>query len=124
MTYLYKNDDVFIIERHLGQTWYYCEVLKATIKRYAISDAPDYTKLNRIVKRIDIYMESSRYIGALGVPIMVTTTYASDIYQVRGALLNIDRKIMSSEQVQAFYRSQIEKLDKASENYKSLLRIA
>ena len=121
MNYLYKNDDGFIVERHLGRTGYYCEVLKAAIEKYAISDAPDYAELNRIVERIDIYMESSRYLGALGVPIMVTSSYASDVHQIRADLLKIESKTMSSEQVQVFYRSQIERIDKASENYKSLL---
>ncbi len=60
MKYLYKNEDVFKVERQLGQTWYYCDVLKSAIEKYGLSENPDYDELDRIVKRIEVYMKSSR----------------------------------------------------------------
>lgn len=121
MKYLYKNEDGYTIERKLGFTWYYCDVLKAAIKKYALSETPDYEELHRIVKRIDTYMESSRYIGKLGAPIYVKDTYASDIRQIRETILNIERETMSEEQIDEFFIKQIERIDYASERYKSLL---
>ena len=34
MKYLYKNEDDFIVERRLGRTRYYCDVLKSAIEKY------------------------------------------------------------------------------------------
>lgn len=119
MKYLYKNEDGFIVDRKLGQTWYYCEVLKAAIEKYTLSDYPNYDELEKIVKRIDIYMEISRYLGALGAPIYCTSGYASDVMLIRTALLKVDRKKMSKEQIQTFYKTQIKLIDKAYEDYQS-----
>ncbi|MFX1525754.1 MAG: hypothetical protein ACFFCC_19780 [Promethearchaeota archaeon] len=122
MKYLYKNEDDFTVERKLGHTWYYCKTLKDAIEKYALSETPDYDELERIIKRIDIYMGSSRYLGALGTPIYCTSGYASDIMLIRTALLNVDRKKMSNEQIQKFYKNQIRRIDKAYEDYQSDLR--
>ena len=121
MKYLYKNEDGFIVERKLGQTRYYCDVLKAAIEKYALSEAPDYEELDRIVKRIDIYMNSGRYGGELGAPIYCTADFASDIYRIRAVILEMDRKKMSKEQIQKFYKTQIKAIDKAAEDYSTSL---
>ncbi len=119
MKYLYQNDDGFTVERKLGHTWYYCNILKSAIEKYALSEVPDYDELDRIVKRIDIYMRSSRYGGELGAPIYCTSGYASDVMLIRKALLKVDRKKMSKEQIQTFYKTQIKMIDKAYEDYRS-----
>ncbi|MFX0076573.1 MAG: hypothetical protein ACFE96_14115 [Candidatus Hermodarchaeota archaeon] len=121
MKYLYTNDDGFKVERKLGQTWYYCEVLKAATQKYGLSENPDYDELDKIVKRIDIYMNSSRYNGALGAPIFVQSSYASDVLQIREAILKMDRNIMSKEEIREFYQNQIRKIDEATERNESLL---
>ena len=121
MKYLYKNEDDFKVERKLGQTWYYCDILKSAIEKYGLSEAPDYDELNRIVKRIDIYMESGRFVGALGAPIYCKSDYHSDVRQIRTAILKIDGNSMSKEQSKRFYKAQIKKIDKATELYKSSL---
>jgi len=121
MKYLYKNEDDFTVERKLGYTWYYCGVLKSAIEKYALSENPDYDELDRIVRRINIYMNSSRFDGALGSPIYVETTYASDVGQIRAALLKMDRKNMSKEEIREFYKIQIERIDYAPERNESLL---
>jgi hypothetical protein len=121
MKYLYQNDDGFTVERKLGHTWYYCKVLKSAIEKYVLSEKPDYDELDKIVKRIDIYMESSRYLGALGAPIYCTSGFASDVMLVRTALLKMDRKNKSKEQIQRFYKTQIKNIDKAEEDYESSL---
>ena len=120
--HLYKNEDGFIVERKLGHTWYYCETLKDAIEKYALSETPDYDELERIIKRIDVNMESSRYLGALGAPIYCTSGYASDVMLIRTTLLKVDRKKMSKEQIQRFYKNQIRMIDKAYEDYQSDLR--
>jgi len=121
MKYLYKNEDGFKVERNLGITWYYCDVLKSAIERYGISEAPDYDELDRIVKRIDIYMNSSRYEGELEAPIYVESRYASDVYLIRAAILKLDRKNMSQEEIREFYKIRIEQIDEATERNESLL---
>ena len=121
MKYLYKNQDRFIVERKLGQTWYYCDILKSAIEKYGLSKAPDYDELNKIVKRIDIYMESPRFVGDLGAPIYCTTDYHSDVRKIREDILKTDRNLMSKEQIKSFYRDQIKNIDKATELYKSSL---
>ena len=122
MKYLYKNEDGFTVERKLGYTRYYCDILKSAIEKYALSEEPDYDELDRIVKRIDIYMESSRYLGELGAPIYCTSGFASDVMLIRTALLKLDRKTMSNDQIRKFYKIQIKKIDKAEEDYISSLR--
>ncbi|MFX0011817.1 MAG: hypothetical protein ACFE9R_15995 [Candidatus Hermodarchaeota archaeon] len=121
MKYLYQNEDGFKVERKIGYTWYYCEVLKEAIERYGLTDMPDYEELIKIFQRIEVYMESSRYIGALGAPIYVETTYASDVMQIRRAILGEDYNRMPVEKIQEFFKIQIERLDEASERHKSLL---
>lgn len=117
MKYLYTNEDDFKVERRIGNTHYYCDVLKSAIEKYGLSESPDYDELERMVKRIDIYMNSPRYEGALGSPIYCTSGYASDVYRIRAAILKMDRKKMSKKQIQTFYKTQIEKIDKAGEDY-------
>ena len=121
MKYLYKNEDEFTVERKLGQTWHYCDVLKSALEKYGLSEAPDYDELDRIVKRIDIYMESGRYVGALGAPIYCKLDYASDVRQIREAILKMYRRNMSKEKIRKFYKAQIENIDKATELHKSSL---
>jgi hypothetical protein len=121
MKYLYKNEDGFVVERKLGMTWYYCDVLKTAIKTYALSKTPDYEELQRIVRRIDTYMESSRYIGKLGAPIYVQDEFAADIRQIRSIILNMKRATMSEEQLNKFFKTQIERINYATERKKSLL---
>ena len=121
MKYLYKNEDDFKVERKLGQTWYYCDVLKSAIEKYRLSKAPNYDELDRIVKRIDIYMNSSRYEGALEAPIYVESSYASDVFLIRAALLKMDRKNMAKEEIREFYKIQIERIEYATERNEYLL---
>jgi len=121
MRYLYRNEDGFTIERRLGHTWYYGEIIKSAIEKYALSEAPDYDELKRIVKRIDTYMESGRFVGNLGASIYCTTSYASDILQIRTLILNLDLKLMSKEEIKSFFRIQFKKIDKAYEDYQSSL---
>ncbi|MFX0075705.1 MAG: hypothetical protein ACFE96_09695 [Candidatus Hermodarchaeota archaeon] len=121
MKYLYQNDDGFTVERKLGETWYYCDILKSAIERYALSEIPDYDELDRIVRRIDKYMESSRYLGELGAPIYCTSAYASDVMLIRTTLLKINREKVSEEQIRSFYKTQIKNLDEATERYESSL---
>ena len=121
MKYLYTNEDDFKVERKLGQTWYYCHVLKAAIEKYGLSENPDYDELERIVKRIDTYMESGRFVGAVGAPIYCKLDYHSDVRQIRAEILKMDRKTMSKVQIQRFYKIQIKKIDKATEDYSSSL---
>lgn len=66
-------------------------------------------------------MNSSRYEGALGAPIYVESTYASDVYLIRAAILKMDRKEMSKEEIQEFYKSQLERINYTSEHNESLL---
>ncbi len=121
MKYSYKNEEEFKVERKLGYTWYYCDVLKSAIEKYGLSENPDYDEIDKIVKRIDIYMESGRFVGALGAPIYCKLDYHSDVRQIRATVLKMDRKTMSKEQIQRFYKTQIKKIDKATELYKSSL---
>jgi hypothetical protein len=121
MKYLYENKDEFKVERKLGQTWYYCGILKSAIEKYGLAEAPDYDELNRIVKRIDIYMESPRFVGNLGAPIYCTTDYHSDVRRIREEILKMDGNLMPKEQIKGFYRYQIKNIDKATELYKSSL---
>jgi len=121
MKYLYKNEDDFTVERKLGYTWYYCGVLKSAIEKYGLSENPDYDELDRIVRRIDIYMNSSRYDGAIGAPIYIESRYTSDIYLIRAAILKMDRKNMSKVEIRAFYKTQIIRIDEATERNESLL---
>ncbi|MHA2400241.1 MAG: hypothetical protein ACXADU_15310 [Promethearchaeota archaeon] len=121
MNYLYTNENGFKVERKLGQTWYYCDVLKTAINRYGISESPDYDELDKIVKRIDVYMNSSRYEGALEAPIYVESRYASDIYLIRTAILKLDRKNKSKEEIRGFYTKQIKRLNEATKRNESLL---
>ena len=121
MKYLYANEDNFNVERKLGYTWYYCGVLKSAIEKYGLSENPDYNELDKIVKRIDTYMESGRFVGALGAPIYCKLDYVSDIRQIRATILKMDRKTMSKEKTQMFYKTQIKKIDEATELYKSSL---
>ena len=121
MKYLYENEDGFKVDRKLGQTWYYCDILKVAIEKYGLSETPDYDELNRIVKRIDIYMESPRFVGDLGAPIYCTTDYHSDVRRIREEILKIDRNVMSKGQIKTFYSDQIKNIDKATELYKSSL---
>ena len=121
MKYLYENEDGFKVDRKLGQTWYYCDILKVAIEKYGLSETPDYDELNRIVKRIDVYMESPRFVGDLGAPIYCTTDYHSDVRRIREEILKIDRNVMSKGQIKTFYSDQIKNIDKATELYKSSL---
>ncbi len=121
MKYLYKNEDDFKVERKLGQTWYHCDVLKSAIEKYGLSKAPNYDELDRIVKIIDIYMNSSRYEGALEATIYVESSYASDVFLIRAALLKMDRKNMAKEEIREFYKIQIERIEYATEHNESLL---
>ena len=66
-------------------------------------------------------MNSSRYGGALGAPIYNESTYASDVYLIRAAILKMDRKNMSKEEIREFYKTQIERIDTATERNESLL---
>lgn len=115
MKYLYKNEDDFKVERKLGQTWYYCDVLKSAIEKYGLSENLDYDELDKILKRIDIYMNSSRYDGALEAPIYVESRYASDVFLIRAAILKMDLKTMSKVEIRAFYKTQIIRIDEATE---------
>ena len=63
-------------------------------------------------------MESSRFVGDLGAPIYCELGYQSDICRIREALLNIDRKSMSKEEIREFYKKQIKMIDKAKEDFK------
>ena len=121
MKHLYENEDGFKVERKLGQTWYYCDILKSAIEKYGLVEAPDYDELKRIVKRIDIYMESPRFVGKLGAPIYCTTDYHSDVRRIREEILKIDENLISKEKIKGFYRNQIKSIDKATELYKSSL---
>ena len=121
MKYLYENEDGFKIERKLGQTWYYCDILKSAIEKYGLAEAHDYDELKRIVKRIDIYMESPRFVGKLGAPIYCKSDYHSDVRRIREEILKIDKNLISKEKIKGFYRNQIKNIDKATELYKSSL---
>lgn len=121
MRYLYKNEDGFTVKRELGYTRYYCDILKSAIEKYGLSDPPDYDELNTIVKRIDIYMESPRFVGDLGAPIYCTTDYHSDVRKNRSSILGVDGNTMSKEEIKRFYRAQIRNIDKATELYRSSL---
>ena len=121
MKYLYENEDGFKVDRKLGQTWYYCDILKVAIEKYGLSETPDYDELNRIVKRIDVYMESPRFVGDLGAPIYCKTDYHSDVRRIREEILKIDRNVMLKGQIKTFYSDQIKNIDKATELYKSSL---
>ena len=118
MKYLIKNTDGFIVERKLGHTSYYGEVLKSAIEKYGLSKNPDYDELERIVKRIDTYMESGRFVGDLGAPIYCELGYHSDIRKIREAILNLDQKNMSKEEIRDYYVKQIKYIDKAKEDFK------
>ena len=122
MKLLYENEDDFRVERRLGQTWYYCEILKSAITKYGLSENPNYDELERIVKRIDTYMNSSRYEGALEAPIYIESTYASDVYLIRTAILKLNRQILSKKEIQEYYHTQIERIEQATERSESLLR--
>jgi hypothetical protein len=118
MKYLIKNADDFVVERKLGHTSYYCEVLKSVIEKYGLSKNPDYDELERIVKRIDTYMESGRFVGEVGAPIYCQLSFHSDVRQIRNEILKMDRKNMSKEEIRSFYKKQIKKIDKAREDFK------
>ncbi|MFX0075728.1 MAG: hypothetical protein ACFE96_09815 [Candidatus Hermodarchaeota archaeon] len=118
MKYLIKNIDGFVVERRLGRTSYYGEVLKSAIRKYGISKNPDYGELERIVKRIDTYMESGRFVGEVGAPIYCQLSYHSDVRQIRIEMLKMDRKNMLKEKIREFYKKQIKKIDKAKEDFK------
>jgi hypothetical protein len=115
---LIKNEDGFVVERKLGDTGYFCEVLKSVIEKYALSKNPDFDELERIVKRIDTYMESSRFVGDVGAPIYCELGFHSDVRKIRGVILEIDRKNMSKEDFREFYEKQIKMIDKAKEDFK------
>jgi hypothetical protein len=118
---LYTNEDGFIVERKLGQTWYYYDVLKSAIEKYALSDNPNYDELGSIVKRIDTYMSSSRYEGALDAPIYIESSYATDIYFIRADILKMNWENMVKEKIHTFFKRQIKRIDKATERQESSL---
>ena len=66
-------------------------------------------------------MESGRFVGAVGAPIYCKLDYHSDIRQIREAVLKMDRKTMSKEVIRRFYKTQIKRISKATEDYKSSL---
>ena len=91
-------------------------------EKYALSESPDYSELNRIVKRIDTYMRSSRYVGDLGAPIYVEDSYATDVMFIRKVILEVDYKNTTKPQLKEFYKAQIKDIDKATESYYSYPR--
>ncbi len=97
MKVLYKNKDVFIIQKRLGEIHYYEEVLKSALMRYGLSKSPDYEELTRIAEIIYSYISTVRFDNALEYPVYPNSSHLRRIKSIVWSLSTVSQKNLKTE---------------------------
>ena len=118
MKVLYKNKDVFIIQKHLGEIHYYQEILESALMKYGLSKSPDYEELSRIAEIVHIYISTVRFDNALGYSVYPNSSHLTNIKRIAWSLSTIgQRNLKTEESYQDFLTSITEAFKKADLYY-------
>jgi len=94
--FLYEGEDGFKIERKSGDTNYYSKILNTIVKRYGLSENPDWNRVEHIGQLIYDYMNRSRF--KLGYPIMCEINFHSDLVDIARSISMISKQNLSSDE--------------------------
>jgi hypothetical protein len=95
---LYKNKDVFIIQKRLGEIHYYEEILKSALMRYGLSKSPDYKELIRIAEIVYSYISTVRFDNALEYPVYPNSNHLRRIKSIAWSLSITSQKNLKTEE--------------------------
>ncbi len=96
MKVLYKNKDVFIIQKRLGEIHYYQEILESALMKYGLSKSPDYEELNRIAEIVHTYISTVRFNNALEYPVYPNSSHLTSIKRIAKSLSTIGQRNLKS----------------------------
>lgn len=113
---LYKNQDGFIIQKRLGDIHYFEEILKSALKKYGLSETPDYEELSQIATIVYNYIRTVRFDNALKYPVYPNASHLPRIESIAKKLSTVIQKRKSYSR---FFASITKAFDRADSAYYS-----
>ncbi len=92
MKVLYKNKDLFLIQKRLGGIHYYEEILKSALTKYGLIKSPDYEELTRIAEIIYGYISTVRFDNALEYPVYPNSNHLRRIKRIAWSLSTVSQR--------------------------------
>lgn len=94
---LYKNKDVFIIQKRLGDIHYFEEILKSALIRYSHFKLSEYKELTRIAEIVYSYISTVRFDNALIYPVYPNSIHLRRIKSIAWSLSTISQINLKTE---------------------------
>ncbi len=118
MQVLYKNKDVFIIQKRLGEIQYFEGILKSALMKYGLSKSPDYEELVRIAEIIYSYISTVRFDNALEYPVYPNSNHLRRIKSIAWSLsTNSQKNLKTKDSYRHFLTSITEAFKEADLDY-------
>ena len=115
---LYKNKDLFIIQRRLGEIHYFEDILKSALTKYGLSNSPDYEELTRIAEIVYNYIDTVRFDNALEYPVYPNSDHLTNIKRIAMSLSTlIQQNLKTEESYRQFLTSITESFKEADSSY-------
>ncbi len=115
---LYKNKDVFIIQKRLGDIHYFEEILKSALMKYGLSKSPDYEELARIAEIVHNYISTVRFDNALEYPVYPNSSHLYRMKSIAKSLSTlVKRNLKTEESYRDFLTSITEEFKNADLDY-------
>ncbi len=115
---LYKNKDVFIIQKRLGDIHYFEEILKSALMKYGLSKSPDYEELTQIAKIVQNYISTVRFDNVLKYPVYPNSSHLYRMKRITQSLSTVgQRNLKTEESYRHFLTSITEAFKRADLDY-------